>query len=258
VTIHIDPRAIVHPTAKLADGVTIGPFALLGEEVIIGTGTVISPRVTIERWTTIGARCRIGSGAVLGGDPQYLDYDGSPSYLRIGDDNDIRELAVIQRSATPGGCTIVGSHNLIMSQTHIAHDCVLGDHVVMASLAALAGHVEVEDGAVLGGVIGVHQFARIGAYSMVGGSSRLSQDVPPFMIAAGNPATVHGLNVVGLRRAGFAQDLRRELKAVYRTLYRSGLNVSQALATIKRQPNLSAPVAHLVRFIERSKRGICS
>ena len=254
----IDPRAIIHPTAKLADGVTVGPFAIVGEEVAVGAGTMLGPRVTIERWTTIGARCRIGAGAVLGGDPQYLGYDGSPSYLRIGDDNDIRELAVIQRSATPGGCTIVGSHNLIMSQTHIAHDCVLGDHVVMASLTALAGHVEVEDGAVLGGVIGVHQFVRIGAHSMVGGSSRLIQDVPPFMIAAGNPATVHGLNVVGLRRAGFSPDLRRELKAVYRTLYRSGLNVSQALATIQRQPNLSAPVAYLVRFVECSKRGICS
>jgi UDP-N-acetylglucosamine acyltransferase len=256
--LQIDPRAVIHPTAKLANGVVVGPFSIVGEEVVIGEGTTLGPHVTIERWTTIGARCRIGASAVLGGDPQYLDYDGSPSYLRIGDGNDIRELAVIQRSAIPGGCTIVGSHNLIMSQTHIAHDCVLGNHVVLASLAALAGHVEVEDGAVLGGVIGVHQFVHIGAYSMVGGSSRLSQDVPPFMIAAGNPATVHGLNVVGLRRAGFSSDLRRELKAVYRTLYRSGLNVSQALATIQRQPNLSAPVMHLVRFIERSKRGICS
>jgi UDP-N-acetylglucosamine acyltransferase len=258
VTIQIDPRAVVHPTAKLADRVTVGPFAILGEEVTIGADTVIGPHAVIERWTTIGARCRIGAGVVLGGNPQHLDYHGAPSYLRIGDDNDIRELAVIQRSATPGGCTIIGSHNFIMSQTHVAHDCVLGDHVVVASLTALAGHVEVEDSAVLGGVTGVHQFVHIGTYSMVGGSSRLSQDVPPFMMVAGNPATVHGLNVVGLRRAGFSPELRRELKAVYRLLYRSGLNVSQALDTIKRQSNLSAPVMHLVRFVERSQRGICS
>ena len=257
MTGQVDARAIVHPTAKLADGVIVGPLAVIGEDVSIGENTIIGPHVILERWTTIGARCRIGVGAVLGGAPQHMQYDGSPSYLRIGDDNDIRELAVIQRSATPGGSTIIGSHNFIMSQTHVAHDCVLGDHVIMASLAALAGHVEVEDGAVLGGVTGVHQFVHIGMYSMVGGSSRLSQDVPPFMMVAGNPATVHGLNVVGLRRAGFSPALRRELKAIYRILYRSGLNIGQALATIKRQSNLSAPVLHLVRFIERSKRGIC-
>jgi UDP-N-acetylglucosamine acyltransferase len=258
VTAHIDPRAVIHPTAKLADGVTVGPFALIGEEVVIGEDTTVGPHVVIERWTTIGARCRIGASAVLGGAPQHQQYDGAPSYLRIGDDNDIRELSVIQRSTKPGGSTLVGSHTFIMSQAHVAHDCVLGDRVVVASLAALAGHVEVEEGAIIGGVTGVHQFVHIGAHSMVGGSSRLNQDVPPYMTAAGNPASVHGLNVVGLRRAGFCSEQRRELKAVYRTLYRSDLNVSQALATIQCRPNLSAPVMHLVRFIERSKRGICS
>ena len=258
MTIHIDPRAIVHPTAKLADGVVIGPFAVIGEDVRLGERTTVGPHAVIERWTTIGARCRIGAGAVLGGDPQHQHYSGEPSYLRLGDDNDIRELVVIQRSALAGGWTIIGSHNFIMSQTHIAHDCVLGNHVIMTSLTGLAGHVEVEDGAVLGGGVGAHQFVRIGAYSMVGGSSGIGQDVPPFMIAAGNPATVRGLNVVGLRRAAFPLAIRRELKAVYRTLYRSDLNVSQALDTIKRQPNLSASVLHLVRFIEGSKRGICS
>lgn len=255
---HIDPRAIIHPTAKLADGVTVGPFAVIGEDVVIGEQTIIDSHVVIERWTEVGARCHIGTSAVLGGAPQHQHYNGVPSYLRIGDDNDIRELAVIQRSATPGGCTRIGSHNFIMSQAHVAHDCILGDRVIVASLTALAGHVEVEEGAMIGGVTGVHQYVRIGAHSMVGGSSRLSQDVPPYVMAAGNPAKVHGLNVVGLRRAGFSPALRRELKAVYRTLYRSGLNVSQALATIQRQPSLSAPVLRLVRFIEASKRGICS
>jgi UDP-N-acetylglucosamine acyltransferase len=158
----------------------------------------------------------------------------------------------------PGGSTRLGSHNFIMAQTHIAHDCVLGNYTTLASLTGLAGHVEVEDGAVIGGVTGVHQFVRIGAYSMVGGSSRLMQDVPPFLLAAGNPATVHGLNTVGLRRAGFSAEARRELKIAYRTLYRSGLNVSQALATIQCQLTPSAPVAHLIRFIEHSQRGICS
>jgi UDP-N-acetylglucosamine acyltransferase len=258
VTVHIDPRAIVHPTAKLADGVSIGPFAIIGEEVTIGADTSIGAHAVIERWTGIGAGCRIGTGAVLGGAPQHLQYDGSPSYLHIGDGNDIRELVVIQRSMKPGGSTRLGSHNFIMAQAHIAHDCVLGNHAVVSSLTALAGHVEVEDGAMIGGVTGVHQFVRIGTYSMVGGSSRLLQDVPPFLLAAGSPAAVHGLNTVGLRRAGFSAETRRELKIAYRTLYRSGLNVSQALDTIRCQLNLSAPVAHLIRFIEHSQRGICS
>jgi UDP-N-acetylglucosamine acyltransferase len=212
----------------------------------------------MERWTVIGARCRIGTGTVLGGAPQHLKYDGSPSYLHIGDDNDIRELVVIQRSMKPGGSTRLGSHNFIMAQAHIAHDCALGNHTVVSSLTGLAGHVAVEDGAVIGGVTGVHQFVRIGAYSMVGGSSRLMQDVPPFLLVAGSPATVYGLNTVGLRRAGFSAEARRELKIAYRALYRSGLNVSQALETIQCQLTPSAPIAHLLEFIEHSQRGICS
>jgi UDP-N-acetylglucosamine acyltransferase len=258
MTIRIDPRAIIHPTAELDDEVSIGPFAILGEAVRIGAGTTIGPHVVIERWTSIGARCRVGAGAVLGGDAQHLSYQGAPSYLEIGDDNDIRELAVIHRSATAEGRTLVGAHNVIMAQAHIAHDCVLGNHTIVASLAGLAGHVVVEDGAMIGGVTGVHQFVRIGCYSMVGGSTRLSQDVPPYMMVAGSPAAVHGLNVVGLRRRGFGSEPRRELKEAYRILYRSDLNVSQALAKIKLQSSLSAPVAHLVQFIESSKRGICS
>ncbi|MBM3223346.1 MAG: acyl-ACP--UDP-N-acetylglucosamine O-acyltransferase [Candidatus Tectomicrobia bacterium] len=258
MTVHIDPKAIVHPTAKLADGVHIGPFAIIGEDVTIGTETAIGAHVVIERWTTIGARCRIGTSTVLGGDPQHTRYDGSPSYLHIGDDNDIRELVVIQRSMSPGGCTRLGAHNFIMAQAHIAHDCVLGNHTIVSSLTGLAGHVEVGDGAVLGGVTGVHQFVRIGAYSMVGGSSRLMQDVPPFLLAAGSPATIHGLNTVGLRRAGFSHETRRELKIAYRTLYRSGLNVSQALHTIQCQLTPGDPVKHLIHFIEHSQRGICS
>ncbi len=221
MTVHIDLRAIVHPTAKLADGVSIGPFAIIGEEVSIGADTSVGAHAVIERWTTIGSRCHIGTGAVLGGAPQHRQYDGSPSYLHIGDENDIRELVVIQRSMKPGGSTRLGSSNFIMAQAHIAHDCVLGNHVVVSSLTALGGHVEVEDGAVIGGVTGVHQF-------------------------------------VGLRRAGFSPEMRRELKIAYRTLYRSNLNVSQALKTMQYQLTSSAPVAHLIWFIEHSQRGICS
>ena len=258
MTAHVDPTAVIDSTVQLANGVHIGAYSIIGTEVTIGPDTVVGPHVIIERWTHIGARCRIGAGAVLGSAPQHRNYNGFPSYLHIGDDNEIRELAVIHRSALPDGCTRIGSHTLVMSQAHVAHDCILADHVVVASLTALAGHVEVEEGAMIGGVTGVHQFVHIGAYSMVGGGSRLNQDVPPYMIAAGNPARVRGLNTIGLRRAEFCLEFRRQLKTAYRTLYRSDLNVSQALATIQRQSDLSTPVQHLVRFIERSQRGICS
>lgn len=258
MAIHIDPTAIIDPSVQLADGVRIGAYAIIGAEVSIGQDTVVGPHVVIERWTNIGARCRIGASAVLGGAPQHRDYSGFPSYLNIGDDNEIRELAVVHRSASPGGSTKIGSHTLVMSQVHVAHDCSIADHVVLASLSALAGYVEIEEGAMIGGTTGVHQFVHIGAYSMVGGSSRLNQDVPPYMIAAGNPARIRGLNSIGLRRSHFCPELRRQLKTAYRTLYRSSLNVSQALATIQRQSDLSAPVLHLVHFIKRSKRGICS
>ena len=254
----IDPRAIVDPSANLAGDVVVGPFSIIEAGVTIGADTVIGPHVLIESGTTVGARCRIGSGAKLGGAPQDVSYEGGTSYLSIGDACAIRELTVIHRSATPGGYTRIGSHNFIMSQAHIAHDCVLGDHVIVASLTALAGHVEVEDWAVVGGVTGVHQFVRIGTHSMVGGASRLIQDAPPYMRAVGSPAVVRGVNTVGLRRSGFTSKQRKELKDVYRLLYRSDLNVTQVLDMLRHQPHPSAPVAHLVRFIERSKRGLCS
>ena len=254
----IDPRAVVDPSANLAAEVVVGPFSMIQAGVTIGAHTVIDSHVVIESGTTVGSRCRIGSGAKLGGAPQDVSYEGGTSYLSIGDACDIRELAVIHRSATAGGYTKIGSHNFIMSQAHIAHDCVLGEHVIVASLTALAGHVEVEDWAVVGGVTGVHQFVRIGTHSMVGGASRLIQDAPPYMRTAGNPAMVRGVNTVGLKRAGFAPQQRKELKDVYRLLYRSDLNITQVLDTLRCQPPLSAPVAHLVRFIERSKRGLCS
>ncbi len=254
----IDPRAIVDPSANLGEDTVVGPFSIIEAGVTIGANTVIGSHVVVESGTTIGVRCRIGSGAKLGGAPQDVNYEGGASYLNIGDECDIRELAVIHRSATTGGCTKIGSYNFIMSQAHIAHDCVLGDHVIVASLTALAGHVEVEDWAVVGGVTGVHQFVRIGTHSMVGGASRLIQDAPPYMRTAGSPAMVRGVNTIGLRRSGFTPKERKELKDVYRLLYRSDLNITQVLDTLRRQPSSSTPVAHLVRFIEGSKRGLCS
>ena len=254
----IDPRAIVDPSARLAEDVAVGPFSIIEAGVTIGAGTVIGAHVVMESGTTVGARCRVGHGAKLGGAPQDVSYEGGISYVSIGDDCDIRELAVIHRSAKTGGSTRIGSHNFIMAQAHIAHDCILGDNVVVASLTALAGHVEVEDWAVVGGVTGVHQFVRVGAHSMVGGASRLIQDAPPYMRTAGNPAMVRGVNSIGLRRSGFTPRERKELKEVYRLLYRSDLNISQVLDTLRDQVNSNAQITHIVRFIEGSKRGLCS
>ena len=254
----IDPRAIVDPSARLAEDVAVGPFSIIEAGVTIGAGTVIGAHVVMESGTTVGARCRVGHGAKLGGPPQDVSYEGGISYVSIGDGCDIRELAVIHRSAKTGGRTRIGSHNFIMAQAHIAHDCILGDNVVVASLTALAGHVEVEDWAVVGGVTGVHQFVRIGAHSMVGGASRLIQDAPPYMRTAGNPAMVRGVNSIGLRRSGFTPRERKELKEVYRLLYRSDLNISQVLDTLRDQANSNAQITHIVRFIEGSKRGLCS
>lgn len=254
----IDPRAIVDPSARLADDVVVGPFSIIEAGVTVGTGTVIGAHVVMESGVTVGERCRIGHGAKLGGSPQDSSFEGGDSYVSIGDNCDIREQAVIHRSAKAGGRTAIGSHSFIMSQAHIAHDCILGDNVVVASLTALAGHVEVEDWAVVGGVTGVHQFVRIGTHSMVGGASRLIQDAPPYMRTAGSPAMVRGVNTIGLRRSGFSPKERKELKEVYRLLYRSDLNISQVLDTLRHQPNSSVHTAHLVRFIEGSKRGLCS
>ena len=254
----IDPRAIVDPSARFAEDVVVGPFSIIEAGVSIGAGTVIGSHVVMESGTTVGARCRIGHGAKVGGAPQDVNHEGGVSYVSIGDECDIRELAVIHRSAKKGGSTKIGSHNFIMSQAHIAHDCILGDNVVVASLTALAGHVEVEDWAVVGGVTGVHQFVRIGAHSMVGGASRLIQDAPPYMRTAGNPAMVRGVNSIGLRRSGFTPKERKELKEVYRLLYRSDLNISQVLDTLRDQAHSNAQIKHIVGFIEGSKRGLCS
>ena len=254
----VDPRAIVDPSARLADDVVVGPFSIIEAGVTVGAGTVIGAHVVMESGTSVGARCRIGHGAKLGGAAQDVSYEGGASYVTIGDDCDIRELAVIHRSAKADGSTKIGSQNFIMSQAHIAHDCVVGNNVVVASLTALAGHVEVDDWAVVGGVTGVHQFVRIGTHSIVGGASRLIQDAPPYMRTAGNPAMVRGVNTIGLRRSGFSPKERKELKEVYRLLYRSELNISQVLDMLRHQPHSSTQVEHLVRFIEGSKRGLCS
>jgi UDP-N-acetylglucosamine acyltransferase len=254
---NIHPSATIHADAELAEDVSVGPYVVIGEHVRLGTGTVVRPHAVIEGWTSIGQHCDIGVGAVLGGPPQDLKYRGQRSFLRIGDHTCIREYVTIHRSAEEDGVTTLGAHDFLMAYTHVAHDCQLGDHVIMVNYAGLSGYVVVEDRAFISGHNAVHQFVRIGYLAMVSGASRVVKDIPPFMIAEGNPTRIRGLNVVGMRRLGFSAQVRGELRRAYHLLYRAGFNTSQALDGI-RQAGLTSPeVQHLITFVEGAKRGIC-
>jgi len=253
---HIHPTAIVHPKAELGLGVSVGPYSVIHEDVIIGDRTQLASHVCIEHGTQIGADCEICPMAVLGGAPQDLKYEGGESGVVIGDRNTIREYVTINRATEPGGLTQIGDDNLIMAYVHVAHNCTLGSGIVLANGVQLGGHVTVEDCAGIGGLTPVHQFARIGTMAFVGGGSRVSKDVPPYMLAAGSPLKVVGINVVGLRRRGVSAETRAELKRAYRLLYRSGLHVRGALEAIEGELSRVPEIEHLVEFVSRSRRGI--
>jgi UDP-N-acetylglucosamine acyltransferase len=253
----IHPTATIHPKAELGQDVDIGPYAVIGEHVCLGDGTRIGPHAVIDGWTAVGQHCDIGVGAVLGGAPQDLKYRGQRSFLRIGEHSCIREYVTIHRSAEEDGATSVGSHAFLMAYTHVAHDCRLGDHVIMVNYAGLSGYVEVEDRAFISGHNAVHQFVRIGYLGMVSGASRVVKDIPPFMIAEGNPTRIRGLNVVGMRRLGLAPQVRAEIRRAYRLLYRSSLNISQALEHMRQEDFTGDEVQRLITFIAGAKRGIC-
>ena len=204
----IHTTAVVHPEAEIDDDVVIGPYSVVGAHVRIGAGTRIGAHAVIEGHTTIGRRNRIFHGAAVGGEPQDLKYRGETTYLRIGDDNVIREYATVNVACVEGEATVVGNHNLLMAYSHVAHNCVLHSRVILANSVNLAGHVEVFEGAIVGGVTPVHQFVRIGRYSIIGGGCRVPKDVPPYTRAAGHPLRLVGLNTVGLERNGFDEDRR--------------------------------------------------
>lgn len=254
----IHPTAIVNPKAELGAGVRVGPYAIIGEDVRIGDGTEVGPHAVLAGRLEIGPRCRIYAGAIIGFPPQDLKHRaGTPSGVRIGADNVIREYATIHRSALEDGWTVVGDGCFIMASSHVAHDCRVGNQVILTGFSGLTGFVEVEDRAVISGLTGVHQFVRIGTLAYVGGCSRLSQDVPPYFLVEGNPAQVRGVNVVGLRRSQIPADVRLDLQRAYKILYRSGHSTAGALELIRSEITPSEPVKHLVEFIAASKRGIC-
>jgi UDP-N-acetylglucosamine acyltransferase len=249
----IYPTAIVSPRASLARGVRVGPYAVIEEDVLIGEGCEIGAHAVVKRFTTLGERNRVCEHATLGGEPQDTKFKGEPSALLIGDDNLIREYVTIHRASGEGGVTRVGSRNFLMIGAHVAHNCEVGDDNVLANGAALAGHVVVEDHAFLASNVGAHQFVRFGRYAMVGGKSKIVQDVLPFFTTDGNPARVRGLNTIGLRRGGFSPEARAALKRAYQLLFRARLPLQRALEELEASGDEN--VAHLARFISASRRG---
>jgi UDP-N-acetylglucosamine acyltransferase len=252
----IHPTAVIHPKAKLDPTVNVGPYVVIDEAVEIGPRCVIGPHVYITGVTTIGAENQFHAGCVIGDAPQDLKYDGAPTKLRIGDKNFFRENFTVHRSTKPDGETVIGSNNFLMQNAHIGHNCVMGNHVILGGGAILAGHAVVQDRAFLSGNCLVHQFTRVGTLALMQGGSAISQDLPPFTIAL-RQNELCGLNIIGLRRAGFTPEQRLQLKAAYRALFRSGKNMRAAVAEAQSK-FADGPARTLIDFVAATKRGICS
>ncbi|HTT60686.1 MAG TPA: acyl-ACP--UDP-N-acetylglucosamine O-acyltransferase [Bryobacteraceae bacterium] len=252
----IASTARIHPDARIGPGVTIGDFCVVEGDVEIGAGCVLEPHVYVKRWTTLGERNQISAGTVLGTDPLDKVFTGARSYLRIGHGNQIREHYTISRGTEPESVTEIGDENYIMTSGHIAHNCKIGSRTVICSCALVAGYVEVEDQAFISGGVVVHQYSKIGRLAMIGGNTRVNSDVPPFFLYSGFNVAAKGLNLVGLKRAGYTHSDVLVLKKAYHLLYRAGLKLEEALARIEAE--IPTPEArHLVDFVRRSERGIC-
>ncbi|MCP4050675.1 MAG: acyl-ACP--UDP-N-acetylglucosamine O-acyltransferase [bacterium] len=253
----IDPTASVHSSAILGKDVVVGPYTIIGKNVTIGDRTILEAHIMVEKYTRIGSDCHIHFGSVLGSDAQDIKYNGEKTWVVIGDRNEIREYVTINRSTGKNTVTEIGSDNILMTNVHIGHNSKLGNNITIANMANMAGHTIVEDNAVIGGMTGIHQFTRIGKGSMVGAYTRLPQDVPPFMLCEGNPATIRGFNLVGLKRKGVSSKAIKEIKNIYKQLYRLGKNKSQAIEEILKMQDIEPETQHLVNFIQAdSNRGL--
>lgn len=244
----IHPTAVIHPQSELHPTVQVGAYAVIGANVKVGMETIIGPHVVLEGPCEIGARNQIFPGAAIGMEPQDLKFVGEPTWVKIGDNNLIREYVTINRATGAGEATVIGNHNLLMAYVHVAHNCIIEDHVIIPNSVALAGHVHIESRARLGGVLGVHQFVRIGQHAMVGGMARIDRDVPPYMLVEGNPARVRTLNLVGLKRSGMSSEDLQVLKKAFRLLYRSGLSFKEALEALE-QMGETEQLQSLRRFL---------
>ena len=252
----VHPTAIISSAAELGADVEVGPYAIIGENCVVGDGCVIAPRATLERNVTLGANVKVGIGTILGGSPQDLKFAGEETTVEIGEGTVIREYTTINRGTAQSFKTTVGKNCLLMSYVHLGHDCHIGNSVILSNVVQLAGHVTIEDRAIVSGLSAVHQFVRIGRQSFIGGCSRVSKDIPPFLKAVGNPVKLYGLNTVGLQRSGMDEATIRELKRAYRLLFRSDLNVSQAMERVQNELEPMTEVRELVRFVEASERGV--
>ncbi len=253
----IDPRAVVSPQAHIAEDVQIGPFTVIGADVVVGAGTWIGPHVVINGPTRIGAGNKVFQFASLGDAPQDKKYNGEPTLLTIGDRNVFRESVTVNRgTAHDKGVTRIGNDNLLMAYSHVAHDCQLGDQIVMANCATLGGHVEVGDWVTMGGLSAVHQFTKVGAYCFIAHNAAVTRDVPPYVMAVGRPAAPHSVNAVGLQRRGFSAQQILNIRRAYRVLYRSGLKLKAAVEELEKAAETQAEIRPFVEFIKRSERSI--
>ncbi|MBN1206312.1 MAG: acyl-ACP--UDP-N-acetylglucosamine O-acyltransferase [Myxococcaceae bacterium] len=253
----VHPTAVVHPGAQLHETVEVGPFAVIGPKVKIGAGTRVGPHAVIEGRTTLGERNRVFQFSSLGAAPQDLKYAGEDTELVIGDENQIREFTTLHiGTAGGGGATRVGHRNLFMANSHVAHDCVVGNGCILANSAALGGHVVVEDHVIFSGLTAVHQFTRVGKHAFVAGGTMVVMDVPPYCMAQGDRAELVGLNTVGLERHGFTEEQIGRIKEAYKVLFRSKLQIAEAVARLKAEMGGHAEIDHLLDFISQSKRGL--
>ena len=255
MTIH--KTALVHPDAILGNDVRVGPHTIIGPKVQIGAGSHIGANIVIEGSVEIGEKCNIYTGAIIGNPPQDLKYNGEDTKVVVGNNCTIREYVTVNRGTSLAGETRIGDNCLLMAYVHIAHDCVVGNGVVLANNATLAGHVEIDDSAIVGGLTAIHQFVKIGTLTILGGASRVSKDVPPYCKAAGNPLRMYGLNSIGLQRNNFSAELRLELKRVYKIIFRSKYNTTQALEALAKFETKYDEVNAFISFVKESERGIC-
>jgi UDP-N-acetylglucosamine acyltransferase len=253
----IHPTAVVDKKARLADDIEVGPYTIVGPEVDIQKGTIIGSHVVIDGHTVIGQECRIFTGAVMGSIPQDLKYKGKKSFLKIGNNNIIREYVTLNPGTEEGSVTSLGDGNLLMAYSHVAHDCSIGDNCVIANVGTLAGHVILEDKVVIGGLAAIHQFVRVGKLAIIGGCSKVVQDIPPFSTCDGHPARVYGLNLIGIRRSGMTMDSQIKLKKAFKILFHSGLTFKHSIEDVARDVGTCEEIDYLIDFITNSERGVC-
>ena len=252
----ISPLAFVHPEAKIGENVEIGPFAVINKNVIIGDGCVIDSNATICEFTQLGKNCHVFPSAVIGAIPQDLKFHGEETWTIIGDNNVLREFVTVHRGTFSKGKTVIGNNNLIMAYCHVAHDCVLGNHIIMSNTTQLAGEVVVDDFAIIGGGTLVHQFSHIGGHVMIQGGSKINKDIPPYIIAAREPIAYCGVNSVGLNRRGFTPEQIHTIQEVYRMLYQAGMNTTQAIEAIEAQVPAGVERDTIINFVKASTRGV--